>query len=98
MMKSMFFAATIATTALPNLAYAAPPKSSTFVHDGQTYVYTVEVKGDYRILRGKVEPTGEKFELRVSDKWVKGDVGGKPVSFSVASVKRRSPAVNIAAD
>jgi hypothetical protein len=99
MLKSAIFAtAAFALAASPAIAKAPQAETTTFVHDGQTYVYTVEHKGDYRILRGTNNTTGQKFELRVSGQSVKGAFGGADVSFSVNSVRKNAPAAVLASD
>ena len=68
----------------------------TFIHDGSTYVYSVEERGDLRILKGEVVESRKPFTLRVSRNWVDGEVDGSPVSFSKRDVVRLKPTVTIA--
>jgi hypothetical protein len=81
---SMLIAAAVITT---------PAVAETFVHEGSTYVYTVEERGNLTILRGEVAESRQPFTLRVSRTWVDGEVDGSPVSFSKRSVTRLKPTV-----
>jgi hypothetical protein len=74
-------------------AIATPAIAETFVHDGKTYVYSVEDRGTLKILKGEVAESRKPFTLRVSRNWVDGDVDGSPVSFSKRSVIRLKPTV-----
>jgi hypothetical protein len=71
----------------------APALAETFVHDGSTYVYTVEQRGNFQILKGEVTESHKPFTLRVSRTWVDGEVDGSPVSFSKRAVVRLKPTV-----
>ncbi len=70
-----------------------PAVAETFVHEGSTYVYTVEERGNFKILKGEVAESRTPFTLRVSRTWVDGEVDGSPVSFSKRSVIRLKPTV-----
>lgn len=75
---------------------ATPAFAETFVHNGSTYVYSVEERGNIRILKGEVAESRKPFTLRVSRNWVDGEVDGSPVSFSKREVVRLKPTVTIA--
>ncbi len=74
-------------------AVATPALADTFVHDGTTYVYSIEQRGDIQILTGVDSKTRRPFTLRVSRNWVDGNVDGSPVSFSKRDVIRSKPSV-----
>lgn len=74
-------------------AASTPAIAETVVHNGVTYVYTVEQRGDIQILKGEDTKTRKPFTLRVSRNWVDGDVNGSPVSFSKRDVIRLKPRV-----
>lgn len=66
------------------IAFAAPataaPKERVFTHEGITYAYTSEPKGDAVVLEGTASKGG-KFRLVVKGDWVDGYAGGARVSF-----------------
>lgn len=66
------------------VAEAAPQR---FTHDGKSYSYTVEDRGDYRVIRGVEENNRKLFHLRVGESHVRGTMGGRPVSFPLDQVK-----------
>jgi hypothetical protein len=74
-------------------AVSTPAVAETFVHKGSTYIYTVEQRGNLKILKGEVAESRKPFILRVSRNWVDGEVDGSPVSFSKRSVIRFKPTV-----
>jgi hypothetical protein len=86
MMKTISILIAAAVTTTPALA-------ETFVHEGSTYVYTVEERGNLKILKGEVAESRKPFILRVSRNWVDGEVDGSPVSFSKRDVIRLKPTV-----
>jgi hypothetical protein len=74
-------------------AFTAPACAETITHDGITYVYSVEQRGNMRLITGEDTTTHRPFTLRVSKRWVDGDVNGRPVSFSTRDVVRTKPTV-----
>ncbi len=76
-------------------AITTPAIAETFVHEGTTYVYSVEQRGNVQILKGEDTKSRRPFTLRVSRNWVDGDVDGSPVSFSKRAVIRLKPTVTI---
>lgn len=78
-MLSMF--AAIAATSLAAPAVAESGKSASFEHEGVTYVYTVEQKGDAQVISGKRYPGAIRFRLRVRDGHVSGISNGVAVRF-----------------
>jgi hypothetical protein len=83
LVKFALFSLFIATPALAD-------EPVTLVRDGVTYIYSVETKGDVKILTGRVVG-GEPFRLRVVKGWVGGTVGARTVSFAVREVVRSKP-------
>ena len=75
-------------------AITTPALAETFVHEGVTYVYSIEQRGNMQILTGENSKTRQPFTLRVSRNWVDGEVGGSPVSFSKRDVIRLKPTVS----
>lgn len=96
MLKSLSITAALALTLVSNVSIAAPAPSTSFVHDGQTYTYSVEQKGNSRIIRGVVEKSGKEFVLYVSDKKVIGTVDGRQVSFFRSEVKTLASEIQVA--
>jgi hypothetical protein len=86
MFKSVSITAALVLASISGTAIAAPAPT-TFVHDGQTYTYTVEHKANSRVIRGTVGSAAEPFVLYVSAKKVSGTVNGRPVSFARSEVK-----------
>jgi hypothetical protein len=80
-------AAATALLSLPTIASAEKSAPITITHDGHSYSYTVEYKGDSRIIRGAEVASGEPFTLYVGKVWVGGTVNGQAVSFPLSSVK-----------
>ena len=85
-----------ALTSLSAAAIAAPAPARTFVHDGQTYTYSVEHKPNSRVIRRTVGKTSEPFVLYVTEKKVTGTVNGSPVSFARSRVKSLATETQIA--
>jgi hypothetical protein len=88
MTKVYTILAAAALTFLPSLANAEAAAPVSFIYGGQTYTYTVEQDGSKQVLRGVVGKSKEPFVLNVGKHWVDGTVDGRPVSFSLKSVKR----------
>lgn len=72
-------------------ALASPALAETFVHDGVTYVYSVEQRGAVKIITGEDANTRKPFKLVVRNGRVQGTVGNMPVSFSTRDVVRVNP-------
>jgi hypothetical protein len=81
MLKTLSILIAAATLTTPALA-------ETLVHEGVTYVYSVEQRGNAKIITGEDASTHRPFTLRVRNGWVEGMVGGSPVSFSTHDVVR----------
>jgi hypothetical protein len=85
--KSMLLGLGLAVTAttLPTtVALAADGDTSapiTLDHQGRHYVYTVTEVGGARVISGVEERFGERFELRVNGRYVRGHFDGVPVAF-----------------
>jgi hypothetical protein len=88
------FIAPVAVMAEPNAKPA--PAISSFTHEGERYVYAVEIKGDLKIIRGTTERTGRDFVLYVSDKKVTGTVDNQYVSFPLSAIKEAKSELAIA--
>jgi hypothetical protein len=71
-----------------------PAFAETFVHKGITYTYSVEQRGQIRLISGQ-DSENRRFTLRVSKKWVDGTVNGNAVSFSTRDVVRIKPEVTV---
>lgn len=67
-------------------AHAA--EDTSFTHDGVTYSYTTEVKGNEKIVRGTAYAGNVPFELHIRKKTVTGTFNNRPVDFSVSEVKQ----------
>ena len=81
MFKTFFAAA--ALLAVPTAAIA----DESFIYQGVNYTYTVETKGDLRILRGSADQGARPFVLKVSKSDVSGTFNGNQVEFSLKDVK-----------
>ncbi len=75
-------------------ALATPALAETMTHEGITYVYSVEQRGNVRVISGE-DSDHRVFTLRVSRNWVDGTVNGSPVSFSTRDVIRLKPEVTV---
>lgn len=76
-------------TAAAAVAASAPAAAETrFEHDGYTYVYKAEAKGDRQIVSGHRFPGNAPFRLVVRGDKVSGTSNGVPVSFRTAQVER----------
>jgi hypothetical protein len=87
MLKILLTTATLALATVSAVAIAAPAETMSFVHDGETYNYSVEKKANSRVIRGTVGKPGKPFVLYVTDKKVRGTVDGRYVSFARSEVK-----------
>ena len=85
-MKKIFLAAVAVFAVYPAVANAetAPQR---FEHDGKAYSYTVEDRGDYRLIRGVEENSRKPFVLRVGESRVRGTMGSTNVNFPLKDVK-----------
>lgn len=72
-----------------------PALAETFTHDGVTYVYSVEQRGNMRLITGRDVTNNRPFALSVKNGWVAGDVDGNSVSFSTREVKSTKPQVTV---
>jgi hypothetical protein len=76
MFKTIFAAA--ALFAIPTVASAEAAPKQSFSYEGVDYSYTVETKGDVRILKGTAEKGAVPFELRVAKGNVTGTINYTP--------------------
>jgi hypothetical protein len=85
-MKKIFIPALALAVLAPSVvvAEAAPQR---FTHEGKSYSYTVEERGDYRLIRGVEENSRKPFVLRVGESRVRGTMGNNNVSFHLNKVK-----------
>jgi len=89
-MRTLFVlaAAAAALTSTIGMARAADTAEQRFVHDGQTYAYTVTPVADGRqVIEGRKLPNGSAFRLVVKGDRVSGVSGGVPVAFRVADAQ-----------
>ncbi len=96
MLKALSITAALVFTSMSAVAIAEPAASASFVHDGQTYTYSVEQKANTRVIRGTAEKSGKPFVLYVSAKKVTGTVDGRYVSFSRSDVKTLADDIQVA--
>lgn len=96
MLKTSSIIAAFTLATISTAAIASPTETHSFDYDGKSYTYSVEQKANARIIRGKVEKTGESFVLYVGDRRVTGTVDGRPVSFERSEVKKLAPKVQVA--
>jgi hypothetical protein len=76
------------------VAITTPALAESFVHQGITYSYSVEQRGNLRVISGE-DSQHRAYTLRVSKNWVDGTVDGSPVSFSIRDVVRLKPEVTV---
>jgi hypothetical protein len=76
-------------------AVTAPAFAETVTHNGVTYVYSVEQRGNVRLITGEDTTNHRRFSLRASRNWVDGTVDGSPVSFSTRDLVRLKPEVSV---
>lgn len=92
-MRMLSVLAVIAAPAMIAMAAPAtaeptgPAETGSFEHEGYTYVYSVEQKGDAQLISGRRYPGGTAFSLRVRNGKVTGTSGGNAVSFSLSEVE-----------
>lgn len=80
MIKPLILAAALL---VPAAAIAAPAEQS-FVHEGETYVYTVSTdKAGRTVLDGTSTPGATPFHYVVDGRQVDGWSGSQPVSFRI---------------
>jgi hypothetical protein len=70
------------------LATSTPALAETFVHNGTTYVYAIQQRGNVKTIKGQDATMRRPFTLHVRNGWVEGVVDGNPVSFSTRDVVR----------
>jgi hypothetical protein len=95
MTKFFSILATTALTLMPVICQAETGEQHAFEHKGRRYVYTIEQKSNYRILRGMETHSQEKFALSVYSKRVMGTFGDSAVSFSLSDVKHLKGIVQV---
>ncbi len=82
------------STLILSMTLVAPAFAESFVHDGTTYNFSVERRGEVRLITGE-DSKHRRFVLRASATWVDGTVDGQPVSFSTLDVVRAEPKVTV---
>ncbi len=75
-------------------AIVTPALADTLVHKGKTYTYSVEKRGNVRVISGE-DSDHRVFNLHVSRNWVDGTVDGRLVSFSTRDVVHLKPEVTV---
>ncbi len=80
-MRKTVYILAAATAALTSSIGMAEEAKQSFVHQGNTYVYTSAVQGDRQVIDGHRYPSGQPFHLVVRGKRVSGVSGGVPVAF-----------------
>lgn len=80
------FALAAGALLLPIAAHADETGRQSFTRDGVSYVYTVSVQDDQRVLTGTADRI--PFRLVVRGGYVSGDFNSRPVQFSLRDVKR----------
>lgn len=78
---------------LPIAAHADETGQQSFTRDGVSYVYTVSVQDDQRVLTGTADRI--PFRLVVRGGYVSGDFNSRPVQFSLRDVKRTNQEVAV---
>ncbi|GAA0306961.1 hypothetical protein GCM10009087_16170 [Sphingomonas oligophenolica] len=96
MTKTLLAAALFASLAAPAFA-SDTPAERTFTRDGETYVYTTQIKTDRVVITGRSHPDGGPFELVVRGDSVTGFSGGIPVSFFMKGVQAKLMPAKLAA-
>lgn len=84
-MLSIFAASAVISFAAP--AVAGTVETTSFQHEGITYVYKVEQKGSAQVITGKRYPGGVKFSLRLREGKVNGVSNGIPVHFDESAAR-----------
>jgi hypothetical protein len=79
------------STLIAASAISAPAIAETFVHDGTTYVYSVQQRGAKQLIIGEDATRHVPFTLSVSRGRVDGTVNGRAVSFPIRDVARLNP-------
>jgi hypothetical protein len=85
-MSKMLIAAAAGFLMVPAAAYADDAAPIHFKQNGVDYTYTVETKGNVRIVRGSANNGLEPFKLVVSKTGVTGTFDGRNVDFSQREV------------
>lgn len=87
------FALAAGALLLPIAAHADETGRQSFTRDGVSYVYTVSVQDDQRVLTGTADRI--PFRLVVRGGYVSGDFNSRPVQFSLRDVKRTNQEVAV---
>lgn len=80
MRKTILILTAAAAALTSSIGMAAEGKQS-FVHEGNTYVYTSSLQDGRQVIDGRRFPSGQTFHLIVKGDRVSGTSGGTPVSF-----------------
>lgn len=86
-MKNFLFPALALSVLAPAVVQATEPAQQRFAHEGRVYSYSVTQVGDYRVISGVEEKSGQPFRLRVGETRVRGTIGSQQVSFSLRDVQ-----------
>lgn len=87
MFKLLSITGALTLASVSTATLAAPSRSVSFVHDGETYKYSIEKKANTRVIRGSTKKSGKPFVLYVTGNKVSGTVDGRYVSFPLSEVK-----------
>lgn len=85
--KSILAAVALSTAALPTFALADAPEQVTLTHEGRTYVYSVAVRGETRVISGYEQSSQTPFTLRLRNGMVRGSYGTTPIAFRAGSAR-----------
>jgi hypothetical protein len=83
-------------TAFAAVALAAPALAQTplaFTWEGHKIVGTIDQIGKVQVIKGKDLSSGQTFELHVKNGFVRGDIGGQPVSYPAPKHKLAAPTI-----
>ena len=80
MRKTVYILAAAAAALTSTIGMADEGKQS-FVHEGDTYVYTSNVDHGRQVISGRRYPSGQAFRLVVNGNRVSGVSGGVPVAI-----------------
>lgn len=84
--KSFQIAAAAALIAVPAMAQAEEAGAK-FTHEGVTYVYTTQVSGGERVIKGSAFNGKAPFELHVRGRYVTGTFNHQAVEFTQSEAK-----------
>lgn len=86
-MRMLFISVAAAAFSLATPALAKAGEQKSFEYEGSTYTYTVENKGDAKVVKGVAYPQGQRFSLIVRGDRVRGMFNGQEIAFKVDDAK-----------